>query len=60
MVLVLTFNPSMQEAEAGGSLSSRSAWSIYRASSRTARATQRNTVSKRKTKTQTNLLWCYM
>ena len=33
-----TFNPSTQEAEAGGSLSLRPAWS--RVSSRTARATQ--------------------
>ena len=39
-----TFSPSTWEAEAGGSLSSRPAWFIV--SSRTARATQRNPVSK--------------
>jgi hypothetical protein len=43
-VVVHAFNPSTQEAEAGGFLSSRPAWS--RVSSRTARATQRNPVSK--------------
>jgi hypothetical protein len=48
MVVVQAFNPSTREAEASGSLSSRSAWSteVYRM----ARATQRNPVSKRKTK----------
>jgi hypothetical protein len=43
-----SFNPSTWEAEAGGFLSSRPAWS--RVSSRTARATQRNPVSKKKKK----------
>jgi hypothetical protein len=42
------FNPSTWEA--GGFLSSRPAWSTE--SSRTARATQRNPVSKTKTKTK--------
>jgi hypothetical protein len=42
------FNPSTQEAEAGGFLSSRPAWS--RVSSRTVRAIQRNPVSKNKNK----------
>jgi hypothetical protein len=47
------FNPSTWEAEAGRYLSSRPAWS--RVSSRTARATQRNPVSKQnKTNKQTN------
>jgi hypothetical protein len=41
------FNPSTQEAEAGGFLSL-----VYRVSSRTAKATQRNPVSKNKTKQQ--------
>jgi hypothetical protein len=44
-----SFNPSTQEAEAGGFLSSRPAL-VYKVSSRTARATQRNPVSKNKTK----------
>ena len=46
------FNPSIREAEASGFLSSpRPAWSIYKVSSRTARATQRNPILKnRKTK----------
>jgi hypothetical protein len=48
------FNPSTWEAETGRFLSSRPAWSTDRVSSRTARATQRNTVSKKtKTKTKT-------
>jgi hypothetical protein len=42
-VVVHAFNPSTQDAEAGGFLSSRPAWS--KVSSRTARATQRNPVS---------------
>ena len=41
--MVHIFNPSTREAEAGGSLSLRPAWSTE--SSRTARATQRNPVS---------------
>jgi hypothetical protein len=45
-VVVHTVNPSTWEAEADGFLSSRPAWS--RVSSRTARATQRNPVSKNK------------
>jgi hypothetical protein len=44
MVVVQVFNPSTWEAEASRSLSSRPAWS--RVSLRTARATQRNHVSK--------------
>jgi hypothetical protein len=44
-----TFNPSTWEAEAGGFLSSRPAWS-YKVSSRIARATQRNPISKKKKK----------
>jgi hypothetical protein len=39
-----TFNPSTWEAEAGGFLNSRLAWS--KVSSRRARTTQRNPVSK--------------
>jgi hypothetical protein len=42
------FNPSTWEAEAGGFLSSSPPWSTE--SSRTARATQRNPVSKTKKK----------
>jgi hypothetical protein len=38
-----TFNPSIQEAEAGGSLEFKGSL-VYRASSRAARATQRNPV----------------
>jgi hypothetical protein len=48
--MVHTFNPSTREAEAGGFLSSRPAWSIYKVSSRTARATQRNPVLKNQKK----------
>jgi hypothetical protein len=44
------FNPSTQDAEAGESLTLRPAWSLE--SFRTARATQRNSVSK--TNKQTN------
>jgi hypothetical protein len=46
VVVVHAFNPSTREAEAGGFLNSRPAWST---DSRTARATQRNPVSKNKT-----------
>jgi hypothetical protein len=48
-VVAHTFNPSTREAEAGGFLSSRPAWSTQ-VSSRTARAIQRNPVSKNKKK----------
>jgi hypothetical protein len=41
-VVAHAFNPSTWEAEAGGSLNSRPAWSTV--SSRTARATQGNPV----------------
>jgi hypothetical protein len=41
-----SFNPSTQEAEAGGSLFDTNL--VYIVSSRTANATQRNPVSKRK------------
>jgi hypothetical protein len=52
-VVAHAFNPSTWEAEAGGFLSSRPAWSTE--SSRTARTTQRNPVSKNKNKNkQTN------
>jgi hypothetical protein len=44
-VVAYTFNPSTQEAEAGGFLSSRLAWPT-KVSSMTARAIQRNPVSK--------------
>jgi hypothetical protein len=44
-VVVHAFNPSTWEAEAGRFLSSRPAW--YKVSSRTARAIQRNPVSKK-------------
>jgi hypothetical protein len=44
-VVVHAFNPSTQEAETSRSLSLRPA-SVYKVSSRTARATQRNPVSK--------------
>jgi hypothetical protein len=51
-VVVHAFNPSTWEAEAGRFLSSRPAWST-KVSSRTAKATQRNPVSKnKKTKKQ--------
>jgi hypothetical protein len=49
-VVVHVFNPSTWEAEAGGFLSSRPACLVYRVSSRTARATQKNPVSKNKNK----------
>ena len=52
-VVTHSFNPSIQEAEAGGFLSSRPSL-VYRVSSRTARAIQRNPVSKNKTNKQTN------
>jgi hypothetical protein len=51
-VVTHTFNPSTCEAEAGGFLSSRPASLDYKVSSRTARATQRNPVSKKKPKKQ--------
>jgi hypothetical protein len=50
-VVVHAFNPSTWEAEAGGFLSLRP--TVYRVSSRTARTTQRNPISKKK-KTQNN------
>jgi hypothetical protein len=46
-VLVHAFNPSTWEAEAGGFLSSRPAWSTNKIS-RSARAIQRNLVLKKK------------
>jgi hypothetical protein len=49
VVVAHTFNPSTWEAEAGGFLSSRTAWST-KVSFRTARAIQRNPVSKNKNK----------
>jgi hypothetical protein len=57
-VVVHAFNPSTWEAEAGGFLSSRPAWSTAWSTARTARATQRNlSWKKQKTKnkkTKTN------
>jgi hypothetical protein len=50
-VVARAFNPNTSEAEAGGFLSSRPAL-VYRVSSRTARATQRNPVSKKQTNKQ--------
>jgi hypothetical protein len=47
-VVAHAFNPSTREAEAGRFLSLRPAWSTE--CSRTARATQRNPVSQKKTK----------
>jgi hypothetical protein len=47
-VVAHAFNPSTQEAEAGGFEFEASL--VYRVSSRTARATQRNPVSKNKNK----------
>jgi hypothetical protein len=46
-VVAHAFNPNTWEAEAGGFLSLRP---VYKVSSRTARATQRNPVSKKKKK----------
>jgi hypothetical protein len=46
-VVAHAFNPSTWEAEAGGFLSSRTAWSREWVPSRTAGATQRNSVSKK-------------
>jgi hypothetical protein len=51
-VVAHTFNPSTWEAEAGGFLEFEASL-VYKVSSRTARATQRNHVWK-KTKTKTN------
>jgi hypothetical protein len=48
-VVANAFNPSTLEAEAGGFLSSEASL-VYRVSSWTARATQRNPVSKREEK----------
>jgi hypothetical protein len=44
--MAYTFNPNTWEAQAGGSLFKASL--VYRVNSRTARATQRNPVSKKK------------
>jgi hypothetical protein len=52
-MVVHAFNPSTWKAEAGGFLSSKSEFLVYRVSSRTARAIQRNPDSKNKNK-QTN------
>jgi hypothetical protein len=49
-VVAHTFNPSTREAEAGGFLSSRPAWSTKW----TGRAIQRNPVSKKTKNKQTN------
>jgi hypothetical protein len=48
-VVAHTFNLSTREAEAGGFLSSRTSL-VYKVSSRTAKATQRNPVLKKKKK----------
>jgi hypothetical protein len=47
-VVADAFNPSTREAEAGRRISEFKASLVYRVSSRTARATQRNPVSKKK------------
>ena len=49
------YNPSTREAEAGGFLSSEASL-VYKVSSRTARATQRNPVSKNKIQKKPKLL----
>jgi hypothetical protein len=51
-VVAHDFNPSTREAEAGGFLSSRAAWSTE-LSSRTAKATQKNQKKQNKTKQKT-------
>ena len=48
-MVVSTFDPSSEEAEAGRSLECKASL-VYRVSSRTARATQRNPVSKNQKK----------
>ena len=56
-VVAHTFNPSTWEAEAGASLSSIESNLVYKVSSRTARATQRNPVSKQnKAKQKTHFI----
>jgi hypothetical protein len=50
-VVALAFNPSTWEAEAGGFLKFKASL-VYRVSSRTARATQRNPVSKNQKNTK--------
>jgi hypothetical protein len=50
-VVAHAFNPSTREAEAGGFLR---ASLVYRVSSRTARAKQRNPVSEKQNKTKQN------
>jgi hypothetical protein len=50
-VVVHVFNPSTQEAEAGGFEFEASL--VYKMSSRTARATQRNPVSKKQKRSYT-------
>jgi hypothetical protein len=52
-VMAHAFNPNTREAEAGGLISEFEASLVYRVSSRTARAIQRNLVSKNQAK-QTN------
>jgi hypothetical protein len=49
-VVAHTFNPSTWETEAGGFLSSRPAWSTECVPGQPGLATQRNPVSKNKTK----------
>jgi hypothetical protein len=53
-VVAHSFNPSIWEAEASG-FSEFKANPVYRVSSRTARATQRNPVSKKKKKKKKKL-----
>ena len=53
-MVVHAFNPSTWEAEAGGFLSLRPAWSTKVVSSRTARAIQRNRLEKPKKKKKKN------
>jgi hypothetical protein len=52
-VVAHAFNPSTWEAEAGRQVSEFEASLVYKVSSRTTRATQRNPVSKKTTKKKT-------
>jgi hypothetical protein len=56
-VVAHAFNPSTWEAEAGGSLEFEASL-VYRVSSRTTRATQRNPVSKKKKKKKKRVPLC--
>jgi hypothetical protein len=56
-VVVHAFSPSTWEAETG-KISEFEASLVYKVSSRTARAIQRNPVSKNKNKTTTKKMYC--